>query len=93
MVSEFENFYFFYFQKKKKPFQVIFATDGFDEAFHASFDINNKFVQRWGVFENVTEEVFGSPGDGTSIDHDEPFVIRSVFYFPLFCLALLQIWM
>ena len=63
-------------QKKKKPFQVIFATDGTDESFHASVDVNNKFVQRWGVFENITVDMIGSPGDGTSIDFDEPFVIR-----------------
>ena len=28
------------------------------------------------MFENVTQELLGSPGDGTSIDFDEPFVLR-----------------
>ena len=55
-----------------------------DEAFHASFDIKNKFVQRWGVLDNVTEEILGSPGEGTSIDYDEPFIIRFVFHFYMF---------
>ena len=33
-------------------------------------------ISRWGVFENVTQETQGFAGEGTSIDHDEPFVIR-----------------
>ena len=67
------------FQKKKKPFEVVFATDGLDEAYHVSVDIKNEMVQRWAVFENVTQEIFGAPGDGSSIDFDEPFVLRKQF--------------
>ena len=33
-------------------------------------------MERWSVFENVTQEVLGEIGDGTSIDFDEPFVAR-----------------
>ena len=42
-------------------------------------DIKNEMVQRWAVFENVTQEIFGAPGDGSSIDFDEPFVLRKQF--------------
>ena len=64
------------FQKSKKPFEVIYKTGGLDESFHILIDIENDVITRWGVFENVTQELLGSPGDGTSIDFDEPFVLR-----------------
>ena len=63
-------------QKKRKPLEIIFATDGIDEAFHIVFDIKNEVVQRWAVVNNETQEILGEPGEGTSIDLDEPFVIR-----------------
>ena len=47
-----------------------------DESFHILIDIANDVITRWGVFENVTQELLGQPGEGTSIDFDEPFVIR-----------------
>ena len=64
------------FQKSKKPFEVIYKTGGLDESFHILIDIENDVITRWGVFENVTQELLGSPGEGTSIDFDEPFVLR-----------------
>ena len=39
-------------------------------------DIKNEVVQRWAVLNNETQEILGEPGEGTSIDFDEPFVIR-----------------
>ena len=56
--------------------EIIFATEGIDEAFHVMVDIKNEVVQRWAVFNNETQEILGEPGEGTSIDFDEPFVIR-----------------
>ena len=35
-----------------------------------------RFVERWAKRENATVGKQGNPGDGTSIDRDEPFVIR-----------------
>ena len=58
--------------------EIIFATEGIDEAFHVMVDIKNEVVQRWAVFENETQEILGEPGEGTSIDFDEPFVIRCI---------------
>ena len=36
-------------------------------------DIKNEVVQRWAVVNNETQEILGEPGEGTSIDLDEPF--------------------
>ena len=58
--------------------KVIFAADGIDEALHVEFDVKAEVVRRWAVNENVTGEIFGTEGDGTSIDLEEPFVIRFV---------------
>ena len=58
--------------------KVIFAADGIDEALHVEFDVKAEVVRRWSVYENVTGEIFGTAGDGTSIDLEEPFVIRLV---------------
>ena len=69
-----------HFQKKKKPFEVVFSTESIDEAYHVSVDVKNEVVQRWAVFQNITQEVFGYPGDGSSIDFDEPFVLRNLYF-------------
>ena len=63
-------------QKSKKVLEVIFAADGIDEALHVQFDVKNEVVYRWSVLDNVTQESFGTEGEGTSIDLEEPFVIR-----------------
>ena len=55
---------------------MIYQAEGLDESFHILIDIKRDMISRWGVFENVTQETQGFAGDGTSIDHDEPFVIR-----------------
>ena len=35
-----------------------------------------EFIQRWGVLEDSPVELVGDPGDGTTIDLDEPFLLR-----------------
>ena len=55
---------------------MIYQAEGLDESFHILIDIKRDMISRWGVFENVTQETQGFAGEGTSIDHDEPFVIR-----------------
>ena len=65
-----------YFQKSRKPLEVIFmGENGFDESFHMLVDIPNDVVKRWAVLDNETIEMQGEVGEGTTIDHDEPFVI------------------
>ena len=54
----------------------MFAADGIDEALHVMFDVKKEVVYRWSVLDNVTQEIFGIEGEGTSIDLEEPFVIR-----------------
>ena len=60
----------------EEPPEIIFAGEGLDEAFHVLIDTDRKFVSRWGVAENITQGEQGAPGDGTTIDRDEPFVLR-----------------
>ena len=35
---------------------------------------------RWGVVDNVTQELQGEPGEGTTVDFEEPFVIKLVVH-------------
>ena len=35
-----------------------------------------EYLERWGVVDNVTTQLSGEPYEGTTIDRDEPFVIR-----------------
>ena len=44
-----------------------------DEAFY--FPVQ-EFIQRWAVPENITSGLVGEPGEGTTIDVDEPFLLR-----------------
>ena len=55
---------------------MIYQGEGQDESFHILIDIERDMISRWGVFQNITQEMQGSPGEGTSIDHEEPFVMR-----------------
>jgi hypothetical protein len=49
---------------------------GTDEALHLVLDPDLEFLIRWGVVANVTAGLSGEPGEGTTIDRDEPFTIR-----------------
>lgn len=46
-----------------------------DESFHILIDLNLDMIQRWGTLSGVREGV-GEPGEGTTIDTDEPFMLR-----------------
>ena len=35
-----------------------------------------EYVKRWAFTQNVTTGLVGQPGDGTTIDIDEPFILR-----------------
>ena len=60
----------------KEPPEIVFAGEGLDQAFHVRVDSDNEVVTRWGVALNVTQGEQGQPGEGTTIDRDEPFVLR-----------------
>ena len=66
-------------KKSKQPFELIILTTNDDESFHMKIDPDNDVISRWGLYNNFTEEVFGKPFDGTTIDRVEPFILR---YFP-----------
>ena len=63
-------------KKSRYPLEIIFEGKNFDEAYHVVLDKRENFVERWGVSNNVTLERQGGPGDGTSVDYDEPFVMK-----------------
>ena len=44
-------------------------------AFHIYIDIENKFIDRWGVFSGEESKKEGTQGEGTTIGFDEPFVL------------------
>ena len=48
-----------------------------DESFHILIDLKLDMIQRWGTFDGLREEA-GEPGEGTTIDIDEPFMLRWV---------------
>ena len=62
--------------ESKEPLEIVFLGQGTDEAFHVLVDPDLEFVERWGVFRNETIGLVGTPGEGTTIDKDEPFVLR-----------------
>ena len=51
------------------------GENGWDESYHMFVDIPNDVIKRWAVLDNETLEMQGEDGEGTTIDHDEPFVI------------------
>ena len=59
--------------------EIIFQGNGTDEAFHVQINHEQEFVARWGVVNNVSLGRSGEPGDGTTIDIDEPFILRFPF--------------
>ena len=63
--------------RSKSDLEIIFATRKTTfEAVHFKIDIENDVIQRWGLVDNVTENLLGAPMEGTTIDYDEPFMIR-----------------
>ena len=60
--------------------EIIFAADGINEAFHLQIDTDGEVVRRWGVALNQTTPEQGILGEGTTIDKDEPFILRYIQY-------------
>ena len=56
--------------------EIVFRGNGTDEAFHFRIDADGEFVERWASSQDVKTPTLGVPGDGTSIDREEPFVLR-----------------
>ena len=63
--------------ESKKPLEIIFlGSESPKEAFHVLVDPVQEFIQRWAVPEEAPSDIAGEPGDGTTIDLDEPFLLR-----------------
>ena len=63
-------------EDSKAPLEVIFKGEEDKEAFHVLVDPGRNFIQRWAVPVNITDGLTGEPEDGTTIDLDEPFLLR-----------------
>ena len=60
------------------PVQYLITNDHFPSPIFDNLTICpvQEMIQRWGVPENITTGLVGEPGDGTTIDLDEPFLLR-----------------
>ena len=54
---------------------VVKGPGPMDEAFHAELSVEEEVVWRWGVDNGTMVERQGRPGDGTSVDFEEPVVL------------------
>ena len=59
-----------------EPPDLVFRGPGSEEAFHVRIHADLEYIERWGVASNVTLGQAGGEGDGTTIDRDEPFIVR-----------------
>ena len=63
--------------ESKNPLEIIFlGAESPKEAFHVLVDPAQELIQRWAVPEETPTDIAGEPGDGTTIDLDEPFLLR-----------------
>ena len=60
--------------KRNSYGHIAFETDGQNEAFHVKISLFDNVVYRHSLFNN-SETTQGFPGDGTSLDLMEPFLI------------------
>ena len=63
-------------EKTKSSADFIFKTIDNDEAFHVQIALGDKTVYRYAIRNGSYSEVFGKPNDDTTIDLDEPFIVR-----------------
>ena len=62
----------------ENPEIIVFGPNQ-TEALHIKISIDNDVIWRWAVNSkdsDVLLDLSGQEGDGTSIDFDEPFVVR-----------------
>jgi hypothetical protein len=60
----------------KAPLEITFKGEETTEAFHVVVDPAQNFIQRWAMPDEERVGLAGEPGDGTTIDMDEPFLLR-----------------
>ena len=62
--------------KQKSSANLVFKTKDDDEAFHVEIALGEKTVYRYAIKDETYSKIFGKAGDGTTIDLEEPFIIR-----------------
>ena len=55
--------------------EIVMAGEGDNEALHVELDIDLDYVKVWGVNNGTKVQEAGEPGDGTTIDVGEPFIM------------------
>ena len=63
-------------QDGELPMEIVFRGEDTEEALHLLVSPGLEYVQRWAATINTTSGLVGQPGDGTTIDMDEPFILR-----------------
>lgn len=55
---------------------LLVASNMSNEGIHINLNLKNKVIERYSVVNGTKSSIDGLPGDGTSIDYDEPFVLN-----------------
>ena len=55
---------------------LLVASNMSNEGIHINLNLKNQVIQRYSVTNGTKSTIDGLPGDGTSIDYDEPFVLN-----------------
>ena len=62
--------------KQKSSADFVFKTNDDDEAFHVQVALGNNTVYRYALKNGTYSEIFGKNNDDTTIDLEEPFILR-----------------
>ena len=55
---------------------LLVASNMSNEGIHINLNLKNQVIERYSVTNGTKSSIDGMPGDGTSIDYDEPFVLN-----------------
>ena len=61
---------------KDSSVDIVMKTKDQDEAFHVTIALGHETIYRYAVQNGTVYNLFGQIGDGTTIDLEEPFVLR-----------------
>ena len=55
---------------------LFIASNMSNEGIHINLNLGKKVIERYSVTNGTKSNIDGKPGEGTSIDYDEPFVLN-----------------
>ena len=61
---------------RKVPAIIIATENGENEGIHINLNLKKQVIERYTLLNGTKSEIGGTPGDGTSIDFEEPFVLN-----------------